>query len=153
MLAALAPSDSQPVLTPKTFAALAKGASVAKSSRGTTVTYTDTQAATTTFTVLRQIGTGVLSHGRCVAPPRGKAPHGRRCTRFSTIGSFSHADVAGPNRFRFTGRVRGRTLKPGTYQLLSTPTNARQDRGLAHEQLQDRRRLSSGLPRARLSRA
>jgi hypothetical protein len=121
--ASLAPSDSQPVLTPKTFAALARGASVAKA-RGTTVTYTDTEAATTTFTVRRQIGAGVLAHGRCVARPHGASSHGKRCTRFSTLGTFSHADVAGPNRFRFTGRVRGSALKPGSYQLLSAPSNA-----------------------------
>jgi hypothetical protein len=127
-----APSDSQPVLTPRTFAALARGGSLAKAARGTTVSYTDTQAATTTFIVRRPLGSGVLSHGRCVAPPHGSARRGRRCTRVSTVGTFAHVDVAGPNRFRFTGRVRGRALQPGSYQLVSTPRNAAGKTGATH---------------------
>jgi hypothetical protein len=127
-----APSDSQPLLTPKTFAPLARGASVARTAHGTTVTYTDTQAATTVFTVRRQAGSGVLSHGRCVAPPRRRPAQGRRCTRFSTVGSFSHGDTAGANRFRFTGRIRGRALRPGSYQLVSAPTNAAGKTGATH---------------------
>ncbi len=130
--AATPPSDSQPVLSPKTFAPLTHGASIAKAAHGTTVTYTDTQAATTTFSVRRVAGTGVLVHGRCVAPPRGRSVHGKRCTRFSTLGSFSHSDAAGANRFRFTGRVRGHPLKPGSYQLVSAPTNTAGKTGAAH---------------------
>ena len=141
---AAAPSDSQPVLSPKTFAPLTHGASIAKAARGTTITYTDTQAATTTFTVRKQLAAGVLSHGRCVAPPRGHAVHGRRCARFSTLGTFSHSDVAGANRFRFTGRVRGRALKPGSYQLVSAPTSAAGRTGATHaEHVPDRQPLNS----------
>jgi len=130
--ALVAPSDSQPVLAPTTFAALTSGASVARAVRGTTVTYSDTQAATTTFTVRHQLGRGVLSHGKCLAPPHRKAVHGKRCTRVSTVGSFAHVDVAGANRFRFTGRVRGRALAPGSYQLVSAPTNAAGKTGASH---------------------
>jgi hypothetical protein len=96
------------------------------------VTYTDTQAATTTFTVERMLGAGVLSHDRCVAPPHGKPAHGRRCARVSTIGSFSHTDAAGANRFRFTGRVHGRALSPGSYELVSVPMNAAGMKGATH---------------------
>lgn len=38
------------------------------------------------------------------------------------LGSFSHRDLAGANRFRFTGRVRGRALNPGRYTLRATAT-------------------------------
>jgi hypothetical protein len=130
--APVAPEDSQPVLSSRTFAALARGASISRAARGTTVTYTDTQAATTTFTVERALGAGVLSHGRCVAPPRGKPAHGRRCARVSTIGSFGHADVAGANRFRFSGRLRGRALVPGSYELVSAPANSAGLKGATH---------------------
>ena len=129
---AAAPSDSQPALSPKTFAPLTHGASIAKAARGTTITYSDTQTATTTFTVRKQLANGVLSHGRCVAPPRGRTVPGKRCARFTTVGTFTHADAAGANRFRFTGRVRGRALKPGTYQLVSAPTNTAGRTGSTH---------------------
>jgi hypothetical protein len=47
----------------------------------------------------------------------------RRCTRVATLkGSFSRAGVAGKNSFHFTGRLRGKQLKPGRYQLVATPT-------------------------------
>jgi hypothetical protein len=38
-------------------------------------------------------------------------------------GSFSRRAAAGPNRFRFTGRIGGRTLPPGSYRLRATPRN------------------------------
>jgi hypothetical protein len=40
------------------------------------------------------------------------------------VGSFTHADVAGANRFRFTGRVGGRKLRPGSYRLRAVARNA-----------------------------
>jgi hypothetical protein len=33
------------------------------------------------------------------------------------LGSFTHADGAGANRFWFTGRLRGRKLGRGAYRL------------------------------------
>jgi hypothetical protein len=63
---------------------------------------------------------GVRSGGRCVKPTR-RNRTGRRCTYYTKVGSFTHIDVAGRNRFHFTGRVRGRKLALGTYQLVATP--------------------------------
>jgi hypothetical protein len=37
------------------------------------------------------------------------------------VGSFNHRDKAGRNTFHFTGRVRGRKLKPGSYRLQAIP--------------------------------
>src|SRR5207302_5058173 len=59
----------------------------------TTITYTDSRAATTTFVITR-----------CVRS------RGRRCTRYSRVGSFTQIDVQGANRIRFNGRIRGRSL-------------------------------------------
>jgi hypothetical protein len=39
------------------------------------------------------------------------------------VASFAHHDAAGANRFRFTGRVDGRTLAPGHYRLQAIPHN------------------------------
>lgn len=107
-------------LSPATFVAAARGKSVvAAAATGTVITYDDSQAATTTFTVQRP-AVGRRKGGACVkasTPP----PKAKRCTRYVKIGSFRHSDSAGPNRFRFTGRVGGRRLKPGAYRLRAVP--------------------------------
>ena len=111
-------------LSPSAFSAAGSGGSVAgngKSKPGATVSYTDSQAARTTFTVLQK-QPGRRQQGACVKP-HGK-PHGKRCTRLVTIGSFTHTDRAGANSFHFTGRVNGRRLKPGGYQLQAVARNA-----------------------------
>ena len=38
-------------------------------------------------------------------------------------GSFTHSDTAGANRFRFTGRIADKALKPGNYRLDAIPTD------------------------------
>jgi hypothetical protein len=85
------------VLRPSSFSA--------RIGAGTGVSYVDSEPAMTTFTVQR-----------AVAGPRG--------TRYVGVGSFAHADVAGANRFRFIGRVRGRALAPGRYRLQAIPHNS-----------------------------
>jgi Bacterial Ig domain len=92
---------------------------------GATVSYTDTEAATTTFTVL-QVVRGVRSGHACVAPARHSSRHRKTiaCTRLVVVGRFSHRDSAGANSFRFTARVNGHSLKPGTYRLQVVPTLA-----------------------------
>ena len=39
-------------------------------------------------------------------------------------GRFSRVSAAGTNRLRFTGRVAGKALAPGTYRLVAVPTLA-----------------------------
>jgi hypothetical protein len=95
-----APALTSLKLRPKRFAPALSGASIARTRKvGTTVSYSDSQAATTTFTVFRVLGR----------------------KRVKSIGSFTHSDAAGPNRFTFTGRVAGRALRPGRYRLAATP--------------------------------
>jgi hypothetical protein len=67
---------------------------------GATITYNDTQAATTTFVVQRR------GHGR---------------HKWTTVGSFKHADTSGTNQFAFTARLHGRRLRPGSYRFKVTP--------------------------------
>jgi len=69
----------------------------------------------------RRVGADVRRGGKCVAPSRRHTKHKlKRCTRRIRLGSFTHHDRAGTNRFHFTGRLRGRKLKPGTYLLGAT---------------------------------
>jgi hypothetical protein len=99
------------------------GASVAQATRGTVVSYTNSQRATTTFTVHRP-RRGYRKGRRCVTRrPRGvRKP--KRCTLYKRVkGSFTHEDVAGANSLRFTGRLGGKTLKPGRYRLSAVASN------------------------------
>ena len=42
----------------------------------------------------------------------------KKCSSFKLLkGSFSVTGAAGPNSFRFSGKLGGKTLKPGSYRL------------------------------------
>jgi hypothetical protein len=115
-----APLISAAHLSSSTFRAASQGGSLARKRPpvGTTISYRDSQTATTTFTVLRPVA-GHKKGSRCLAgAPRKRQ---KRCTRDISVGSFTHADTAGDVRVHFTGRVRGRKLKPGSYRLTLNP--------------------------------
>jgi uncharacterized delta-60 repeat protein len=114
------PSISGLKISPKTFKAANKGGSTGKS--GLKITYTLNEAAKTTFTVT-QSQAGVKSGKRCVAPPKKHKGKLKRCTRVVTLGSFSQNGKKGSNVVFFTGRLRGHTLKPGTYTLNLVPAS------------------------------
>jgi streptogramin lyase len=105
----------------KTFAALGKGGSIAsakrrKVKRGSTVRYTLSEAATLTFTVER-VNAGRRVKGKCRRRTR-KNRKRRRCA-LTLRGSFKHTGKAGANRFKFSGRLRRRKLRPGRYRLVA----------------------------------
>jgi hypothetical protein len=111
-------------LSPAAFRAARSGPTTARrAATGTRVRYSDSQAATTSFKVQRR-GSGVRRGKRCVPTSSGHPRHARRCTRWLSVGTFKHRDAAGPNRFRFAGRVHGRRLRPGRYRLVATARNA-----------------------------
>jgi hypothetical protein len=113
-----APSLSRLKIAPSSFRPEAgRGASIARRKGGAFVSYKDSQAATTTFTVQSRI-LGFRSGRRCVAKrPRGQRGKPKRCTRYRSVGSFKHKDRAGSNRFHFSGRVKHRGLHAGRYRL------------------------------------
>ena len=109
-------------ITPQIFSALAKGPSAVPSRRrrGAIVSFALNRAATVVYRVARRLP-GRRVAGRCRKPTRLNAG-ARRCTRLVRLrGSFRRAGETGPNRFRFTGRLRGRRLRPGSYQLRARP--------------------------------
>jgi hypothetical protein len=111
-------------ITPTTLVAASRGASIARAARratGALVSYGGTQPATTTFTIL--LASAGRQQGRACVKPAKRNRTRKRCTRYLNLGSFTHTDIAGANRFRFTGRVGGRKLKPGTYRMRATPRN------------------------------
>lgn len=117
-----APSVRKLAIKPSAFPAAANGGSLTSfPTTGPTVTYTDSRAATTTFTVWRG-QPGVIRGGRCFLPaPRHPSPGTRRCTGYLPVVSFTHADRRGANRFHFNGNVGGVKLQPGTYFLVAVP--------------------------------
>ena len=105
-------------VTPKEFQAAGKGASISARS-GAAVSYRDSRAAVTTFQVRHGLR-GTFAGGKCHKPKPGL--HGRRCARYVKIGQFTHTDVAGLNRFHFTGRLNGKKLAPGRYRFRAVPS-------------------------------
>ena len=115
------PSISGLSISPHKFHAASRGASIASTHTGATVSYSDSQAATTTFTVL--VPSKGFKHGsKCLS--KRPAGHGRvsRCTLYRSLGTFTHKDAAGHDSFRFTGRVKGTKLSADSYLLQAVPT-------------------------------
>ena len=51
------------------------------------------------------------------------------CTGYRRLrGSFNHTGTAGLNRFRFSGRLGGRKLRPGNYRLVAVAADAAANR-------------------------
>jgi Ca2+-binding RTX toxin-like protein len=109
------------------FRSAGRGASIAAPVGGR-VTYRLSEAARVTFTVRRLVA-GRRRGRLCVrASPRLR--RARRCTRQLRVrGSFTHSGKVGVNSFRFTGRLRGRRLRPGRYLLVAVPTDSDGRRG------------------------
>lgn len=117
-----APVLSALSLTPSTFRAAASGPSAATSTR-TTVSYRLSKVAKVLFRVER-LTKGRRVGGVCVKATRANATR-KACTRSVTLaGGFTRRSTAGPNRFRFTGRLNGRKLRPGSYRLRAVATDA-----------------------------
>ena len=113
-------------LAPTTFRTAASGPSARATPRkrppstGTVVSFTIDVAGAITYRVARVRG-GRRVGGRCAAPTRSNR-RATRCTRFVALsGSFTRSARSGRNSFRFTGRIGGRRLAPGSYQLRASP--------------------------------
>lgn len=119
---ATTPAITSARLSNTTFRATSNGPTLARTRRvpvGTTVSYHLSQAATTTFAVLRAVP-GHQSRGSCLAGRHRR--HHRSCIRLVVVGSFARPDAAGDVSVHFSGRVRGRKLSPASYVLTLTPT-------------------------------
>jgi hypothetical protein len=95
---------------PHRFRAATAGASIARSI-GATVRYRLSEPAKVRFTVLRlQRRHGRLRHVR-------------------VRGSFTHRGRRDSNKFRFTGRLAGKRLRPGRYRLVGRPSDSAGNHG------------------------
>jgi hypothetical protein len=104
-------------LSPASFRAARHGAAISRAGTGTgtTVSYTDSEAAITALEILRKQAGRTRGHS-CVALSR-KLARAKPCIRLTRAYAFLHRDRAGSNRFHFSGRVNGHALAPGAYVL------------------------------------
>jgi hypothetical protein len=101
----------------KAGGAIASATKKPKARRGTTARYSLTAAAMVEFTVERALK-GRRVGGKCRKLTPGNRER-RKCTRYKRLkGGFSHQGAAGKNAFKFSGRARGKALKPGKYRLV-----------------------------------
>jgi hypothetical protein len=109
-------------LSPTSFRAAKSGAAVASAKKkskgpvGTTVTYSLSLAGKVDFTV-EQLTTGRKVGKKCVKQtPANKGK--KKCDLTKRLkGGFSETGATGQNRFKFTGRLGSKALKPGRYRL------------------------------------
>jgi hypothetical protein len=120
-------------LAPGTFRAAASGPAVtAAAPIGTRIFYNLSETATVTFgvekgTVGRRVGR------RCVKTTRRNRAN-RKCLRFVRLaGSFQHVGGAGRNGLRFSGRLAGRKLGPGSYKLVARATDRAGNRSVTRK--------------------
>lgn len=110
-------------LSPTTLRPLTKGPMVAVAARGAKLTITLTARAKVTFSVVRR-RTGVRVGKSCLAPGHGR--HGKTCTRTTTVAGTTAKSLAkGTSTLRFSARVGGHALKPGSYALRATPARGK----------------------------
>ena len=121
---ARAPRIRRFAVVPNAFAPLLRGPAIPTArKRGTTVRYRLSEAASVRFTVQKRT-TGRRVGRRCVKRTSRNAKR-RRCRRYVKVrGNFTHAGVAGANRFRFSGRLRNRALARASYRLVARATDA-----------------------------
>jgi hypothetical protein len=109
-----APTLSGLSISPRNFRAATRGkATIHNSHAGSLISYRDDQPALASVRVYRYQGTR-----RCSAHSH------KRCPKLVLAGKFTHADRAGTNAFRFSGRLNGRALPPSNYQLVITAQRA-----------------------------
>jgi hypothetical protein len=90
---------------------------------GTTVSYSLSAAASVSFT-LQKLTPGRRVGRKCVKQTRQNKGH-KKCVLTKPLkGGFSNSGVAGQNTFKFSGRLGGKSLKPGRYELVGSAGGA-----------------------------
>ena len=111
-----APPPNAPDLTKPVLSSLTLSRTRFRAAAGATVSYSVSEAATIEFRVERALP-GRRVKGKCRKPSRSNR-RARKCTRYSLLtGTLSHQAVAGSNKYKFPGSLRGRKLAVGQYRL------------------------------------
>ena len=91
--------------------------------RGTTISYGLDRVTTVTLRIDRLTAGRRNSSGQCVRQTTANRKR-KRCTRVSTVGSFLRLGRPGANSVAFTGRLKGKALKAGSYRVTASAANA-----------------------------
>jgi hypothetical protein len=112
-----APQLTSLLLTPRRFKPARHGATIAAGGKtGALLTFRLSKRVAVAFSIDRR-RTGRRQHGRCRPASRSNR-RGSRCTLWIAVkGSFRITANAALNRLRFTGRLGGKALAPGSYRL------------------------------------
>ncbi len=105
----------------KTSTPLTGTAAAKHHNTGTTFSFRLDRAATVKIAIQRR-ARGRRVNGSCKTPTH-KLRHKPRCTRTIKIATLSRTGHAGANKVAFSGRIRGKALKPGNYRAVFTATN------------------------------
>jgi hypothetical protein len=112
-----------------------------KKKRGALVRFQLSEAAAVSFTIRKRVRGRRDKAGRCVS----KRKRGQRCTKYVNLpGTFQRNGRSGANSFRYDGRLKGKLLRRGSYQLIAVPRDGAGNRG---------RRASAGFRLVPLKRA
>jgi len=123
----------------KVFAPVRKGGRITAAAkrrikRGTRFRYTLSEPAHVTITIERRLPGRVRGRGtrrRCVKPTA-RNRRAKRCRRYRKVTTLSADKQAGRQATPFTGRVRGRALKPGHYRAGLVATDSLGARSQLH---------------------
>jgi DNA-binding beta-propeller fold protein YncE len=92
------------------------GQTARRHKRGTRFSFTLDQAATVRVTIQRR--TRGRRVGHACRPNRPSLHRKRRCTRYVRVARLTRTGHAGSNQLPFTGRIRRKPLRPGTYRAV-----------------------------------
>jgi phosphatidylinositol-3-phosphatase len=116
---------TKPPVAPVISSFKVKPASFSHKHEAATITYTESEAATTKLT-FEKISKGDKKKGKksCTALKAGKKKpkHTSSCTVIKVLGTISHTDTAGANKIAFNGKIKGHSLAAGSYIVSAVPT-------------------------------
>ena len=128
----IAPKITTLTASPFAFRAARSGPSIAAARTGTTVRFVaDEQGVATKFTFHR-IYPGRIVGKKCRRETRSNRRGKKRCSYYAAIPGFvNRYTKKGVNTFRFTGRVRNRTLARARYRMTARATDTSKNVGKA----------------------
>jgi hypothetical protein len=115
-------SQTHPVFAVAGASTPLSGRTARRSPRGTTFSLRLDHPANVTVLIQRQLPGRRVGH--VCKPPTRQLRRRPGCTRLITVATLTRSARVGTNRIGFTGRIRGRALKPGRYRAAFSAANA-----------------------------
>jgi hypothetical protein len=114
-------SETNSTFAPANASTPLTGQTARRHPRGTTFSFRLDQPATTSVKLQRvTVGRRVRRSCRLSTKP---LRHNPKCARYTAIATLTRTAHAGLNKLPFTGRIRGKALRPGRYRAVFTATD------------------------------